>query len=264
MSLDHKSYTPTHPGLVGRIKRADLRVPEEDGLCSWLPDTVAALRSGQFYTVVDMGFRYTAGDWTITTGGTGDAQAQATTPGGGELVTLASDDNFDTTHDSIVPIVLASGKRFGFVATLQVSDATGIGIKVGFTTGGSAAPLPFGTNYTDVFGFSKAIAAAALVATARGNSGTAANSSTLSTLVAATEVTIGMFGIAHATTPSLSFYVGTPSGGGTVTAASADQLAQLAAHLTTPPTMYFTHHGTGVTATNPTYTIREILAGVEA
>jgi hypothetical protein len=264
MSLDFKAYMPTHPGRLGVVKQADLRVPEEDGLCSWLPATIAALRSGQFYTVADSGFRYTAGDWTITTGGTGDAQAQATTAGGGEQVTLASDDNFDTTHDSIVPIVLASGKRFGFVATVKVSDATGIGIKIGFTTGGSAAALPFGTNYTDVIGFSKAIAAAPIVSTVRGNSGTAANSGTLATMVAATEITIGCFGIAHATTPSLSFYVGTPSGGGTVTPATADQLAQLAAHLTTPPTMYFTHHGTGVTATNPTYTIREILAGVEA
>lgn len=263
MPLNSKFYMPTHPGLLGVNKVADQRVPEEDGLCSWLPATIAALRSGQFYTVADMGFRYVAGDWTITTGGTGDAQAQATTAGGGELVTLASDDNFDTTHDSIVPIVLASGKRFGFVATLQVSDATGIGVKIGFTTGGGAAALPFGTNYTDVFGFSKAIAAAPVVGTARGNSGTAANTATLGSVTAATEITVGMFGIAHATTPSLQFYYGTPGGGGTVTPATADQLAQLVAHLTTPPTMYFTHHGTGVTATNPTYTIREILAGVE-
>jgi hypothetical protein len=264
MPLNFKFFQPTHPGRVGVVKAADLRVPEEDGLCSWLPATVAALRSGQFYTVVDEGPYYTAGHWTITTGGTGDAQAQATTAGGGELVTLASDDNFDTTHDSVVPITLASGKRFGFVCTLQVSDITGIGIKVGFTTGGGAAALPFGTNYTDVFGFSKAIAAGAIVGTARGNSGTAANSATLTTMVNATEITIGMFGIAHATEPALSFYVGTPGGGGAVTLATAAQLAQLTALLTTPPTMYFTHHATGVTGTNPTYTIREILAGVEA
>jgi hypothetical protein len=263
MPLNSKFYMPTHPGLLGVNKVADQRVPEEDGLCAWLPATVAALRSGQFYTCADMGPHYVAGEWTVTTGGTGDAQAQATTAGGGALITAASDDNFDTTLDSIVPITLASGKRFGFVVTLQVSDATGIGVKAGFTTGGSAAALPFGTNYTDVVGFSKAIAAAPIVSTVRGNSGTAANSGTLATMVAATEITIGCFGIAHATTPSLSFYVGTPGGGGTVTAATADQLAQLTAHLTTPPTMYFTMHVTGVTATNPTMTFREVLAGVE-
>lgn len=263
MPLNHKSFTPTHPGLLGQIKRADLRVPEEDGLCSFLPDTIAALRSGQFYTVADMGAHYVAGEWSIVTGGTGDAQAQATTAGGGVLVTAASDDNFDTTLDSVVPIVLASGKRFGFVTTIKVSAITGIGIKVGFTTGGSAAALPFGTNYTDVFGFSKAIASAAVLGTARGNSGTAADSGTLATAVNDTEITIGMFGVAHATTPSLHFYCGTPGGGGTVTPATTAQLAQLVAHLTTPPTMYFTLHCTGVTGTNPTFTAREILAGVE-
>ena len=263
MPLNHKAYQPTHPGRLGVVKQADLRVPEEDGLGSWLPATIAALRSGQFYTVADMGCNYVAGNWTVTTGGTGDAQAQATTAGGGALITAASDDNFDTTLDAVVPITLASGKRFAFVTTFQVSDATGIGVKLGFTTGGSAAALPFGTNYTDVIGFSKAIAAAPLVSTVRGNSGTAASSGTLATMVAATEVTVGCFGIAHATTPSLSFYVGTPGAGGTVTAASAAQLAQLSAYLTTPPTTYFTFHVTGVTGTNPTATFREVLAGVE-
>lgn len=263
MPLLHKAYTPTHPGLLGVVKQADLRVPEEDGLCSWLPATVAALRSGQFYTVADMGCNYVAGNWTITAGGTSDAQAQATTAGGGVLITLPSDDDFDTTLDSIVPIALTSGKRFGFVATLKVSALDGVGVKIGFTTGGGAAALPFGTNYTDVFGFSKAIAAGAVVGTARGNSGTAANTGTLATLANATEVTVGMFGVAHATEPSLQFYMGTPGGGGTVTAATAAQLAQLIAHLTTPPTMLFTIHGTGVTATTPTITVREVLAGVE-
>lgn len=264
MPLNSKLFMPTHPGLLGVNKVADQRVPEEDGLCSFLPATIAALRSGQFYTVADMGCHYVAGEWTVTTGGTGDAQANATTAGGGALITAASDDNFDTTLDSVVPITLASGKRFAFVTTFQVSDATGIGVKIGFTTGGSAAALPFGTNYTDVIGFSKAIAAAPLVGTARGNSGTAANTGTLATMAAATEVTVGCFGIAHATTPMLQFYVGTPGGGGTITPGTADQLAQLTAHLTTPPTMYFTLHVTGVTATNPTATFREVLAGVEA
>jgi hypothetical protein len=264
MPLNHKAFQPTHPGRLGVVKQADLRVPEEDGLCSWLPATIAALRSGQFFTCMDMGNRYIAGDWTITTGGTGDAQAQAITKGGGALITFASDDNFDTTLDGALGVpVLASGKRFGFVATLQVSDLDGIGWKVGFTTGGGAAALPFGTNYTDVFGFSKAILAGAVVGTARGNSGTAANSGTLGTMADATEITIGMFGVAHATAPELSFYYGTPGGGGAVTPATSDQLAQLAAHLTTPPTMLFTIHGTGVTGTNPTLTFREVLAGVE-
>jgi hypothetical protein len=38
-------------------------------------------------------------------------------------------------------------------------------------------------------------------------------------------------------------------------------LAQINALLTTPQTMYWTIHGTGVTATNPTMTITSFIAG---
>ena len=47
----------------------------------------------------------------------------------------------------------------------------------------------------------------------------------------------------------------------TITAFTSDQLTQLAAILTSPPTMYWTIHATGVTATNPTLDVTSFLAG---
>jgi hypothetical protein len=66
----------------------------------------------------------------------------------------------------------------------------------------------------------------------------------------------------HATAPWGYWYT-VSNGVGTRTNFTADQLTQLSAILTTPPTMYHTYHGTGVTATNPTFTVVAGLPEVE-
>jgi hypothetical protein len=201
-------------------------------------------------------FRYTAGDWTVTTGGTGDTQADAVTSGGGLLITAASDDNFDTTLDWTAVATPVSGKRYALLARIQVSDATGIGFRIGITTGGGAAALPFGTDYTDQVTISKAIASALVVGKVRGNSGTAADTGTLGTIVASTEIEVGFEVYVHATTPAGAFFYN-----GVRTPMTADQLAQVVLLLTTPATCYWTIHVTGVTATNPTLLVTSLVAG---
>jgi hypothetical protein len=259
MATTHKQYQSTHPGPIGSIKMADYHVPPEDGLGSFLgSNAIAKLFRKNCFPTLGGGIPYSAAEWTITTGGTGDAQAVAATAGGGLLITYASDDNFDTTLDSIAPFTPATGKVFALAARIRVSDADGLGIKIGMTTGGAVAALPFGTNYTDVVAFSKPIASAALVGTVRGNSGTAADSATLATMVDATEITVAFWVKFHATEPAGAWYVD-----GTITPFTAAQLAQVVAILTTPPTMYATIHGTGVTATTPTLTVTSFAAEVD-
>jgi len=201
-------------------------------------------------------FRYTAGDWTVTTGGTGDTQADATTSGGGLLITAASDDDFDTTLDWTAVATPVTGKRYFMLARIQVSHATQIGFRIGLTTGGGAAALPFGTDYTDQVTFSKAIASANVVGKVRGNSGTAADTATLGTIVAATEIEIGFEVYVHATTPAGAFYYN-----GVRTELSSDQKDQIVALLTSPPTMYWTVHVTGTTGNNPTLLVTSLIAG---
>jgi len=258
---NHKLYVPTHPGQVGAKRLKDYVVPLEDGSGGMQPALlVGNLLEKNMAPIIGGGLNQdyatslTVPGWTVTTGGTGDATANATT--GGLLATLASDDNFDMTLDSVLAVTPTTGKWYHLAARMQVSDATGIGFKIGLTTGGSAAALPFGTNYTDVVAFSKPIASAAMVGTCRGNSGTAADTATLATVVAATEIEIGFAFYCHATAAQGYWVVND-----TVTGMSAAQLAQINALLTTPQTMYWTIHGTGVTATNPTMTITSFIAG---
>ncbi len=197
--------------------------------------------------------------FTVTTGGTGDATGYSTT--GGLLMTLASDDNFDMTADSALAVTPTSGKWYGMVARITVSGATALGFKIGLTTGAGDAALPFGTNYTDVVAISKAIASASVLGTVRGNSDTAADSATLGTISTA-EVEVGMCFYLHATAPQGYFtYKAATDTKPTVTAFTAAQLAELALILTSPPTMYWTIHGTGVTGTNPTLNVTSFMAG---
>jgi hypothetical protein len=191
---------------------------------------------------------YLASDWTVTGGGaTGGAVATPTaTPGGGILITYPSDSDFDTTlgHPAPVPAASIVSGLWAFMACrIQVSSATGVGFRIGLSTGGAAAALPFTTDYTDFIGFSKAIASAPVTGRVRGNSGTAAASATL----------------VSSSTSSGSWWVD-----GVETAFSAAQLTALTDILTSPPAMYWTIHGTGVTATNPTMTVTSLLAGVSA
>lgn len=209
---------------------------------------------------VDVG-TLTVPGWTVTTGGTGDAIAAHTD--GGLLLTAASDDNFDMTLDSVLAVTPTTGKWYSMVARITVSGATALGFKLGLTTGAGAAALPFGTNYTDVVAISKAIASAAVLGTCRGNSGTAADSGTLGTISTA-EVEVGFAFYLHATTPQGYFsYKTATADAPTFTAMTSDQLAQIAAILTSPPTMYWTIHITGVTGTNPTLAVTSFIAGAD-
>lgn len=215
--------------------------------------------------VLGGGVPYTAASWTVTTGGTGDTQAQATTAGGGVLITLASDDDFDTTLDwACGNVVPASGLYVQMLCRYQQSHATQAGFKIGLTTGGAAAPLPFGTNYADCIVFSKAIASANILGQTRGSTGTAADSATLGTCVAATEIELGFYAYFHSSTPAGSWFVN-----GTETAFSAAQLTTLTADgtngiLNGPPTLKWTIHGTGTTGNNPTMTVTSLVACADA
>lgn len=265
MSDNLKLYLPTHPGPVGSKKILDYSVPIEDVSGAMHPAfQVGALLGKNMAPIIGGGANpnlstsLTVPGCTVTTGGTGDATGYSTT--GGLLMTLASDDNFDMTIDSVLAVTPTTGKWYHMICRMQVSDLDGIGFKIGLTTGGSAAALPFGTNYTDVVGFSKPILSGAMVGTVRGNSGTAADTSTLATLADATEIEIGM---AFYLTASASTAEGFFEVNGTRTGFSTAQIAQLNAILTSPPTMYWTIHGTGVTGTNPTMTITSFAAGAD-
>lgn len=198
--------------------------------------------------------------WSITTGGTADALVDHTL--GGILMTAASDSDFDMTLDSVMTVTPTTDKWYSMLARIQASADDGIGFKLGLTTGAGAAALPFGTNYTDVVAISKEIADATVVGTCRGNSGTAANSGDLGDIADATEVEVGFCFYLHATKPQGFWYYKTLTADApTVTAFTANQKTQVAAILTSPPTMYWTIHITGVTGTNPTLAVTSFLAG---
>ncbi len=261
MGENHKLYLPTHPGKVGGNKIKDYVVPVEDKVAGMQPAFMVASLFGKNMAQIigggmtpNLSTSLTVPGFDVVTGGTSDATGYSTS--GGLLMTLASDDNFDMTLDSELTFTPVTGKWYHLTARIGVSAITGIGFKIGLTTGGSAAALPFGTNYTDVVGFSKPIASAAMVGTVRGNSGTAADTGTLATMVNATEIEIGFAFYLHATEPKGYWVVD-----GVETAFSAAQLAQVVAILTTAPAMFWTIHATGVTATTPTLTITSFMAG---
>lgn len=197
--------------------------------------------------------------WSVTSGGTGDATAGATTQGGGLLITCPSDDDFNMNLESTMTVTPTSAKWYGMVARIQVSDATGIGFRLGL---GNSQVLPFTTDYTDFVGISKAIASANVLGRVRGNSGTAAETGTLGAIVAATEIEVGFCCYLHATNQAGYFtYKVATADTPTVTAFTAAQLTALATILTTPPTSYWNIHATGVTGTTPTITITSFIAG---
>ena len=195
--------------------------------------------------------------FTATVGGTGDVTGHSTT--GGLLITTPSDDDFNVDLASVLAVTPTTGKWYGMVARITVSNATGIGFRLGL---GTAAVLPFGTDYTDFVGISKAIASADVYGRVRGNSGTAAQSAAALGVISTTEVEVGYCAYLHATAPQGYFtYKTAAADAPTVTAFTADQLTQLAAILTTPLAMYHTIHATGVTATTPTLDVTSFMAG---
>jgi hypothetical protein len=198
--------------------------------------------------------------WGATVGGTGDATAGATSQGGGLLITCPSDDDFNMGLESTMTVTPTSAKWYSMACRLQISDAVGIGFRIGL---GNSQALPFTTDYTDFVGLSKAILSADVYGRVRGNSGTAAQSAAaLGTMVAATEIEIGMAFYLHATAQEGYFsYKTATADAPTFTAMTSAQLTALATILTTPPTSYWIIHATGVTGTTPTITITSFLAG---
>jgi hypothetical protein len=253
---NHKLYVPTHPGQVGAKRLKDYVVPLEDGSGGMQPALlVGNLLEKNMAPIIGGGIvpnvgSLTVGGWTVTTDGTSDAIATSVT--GGLLMTVASDVDFDMTLASVLTVTPTTGKWYHLATRVQVSDITAIGFKIGLAT---SAALPFTTNYTDVVAFSKAVAAGAVVGTARGNAGTAANTSTLVTMANDTEVELGFAVYVHATEPKGYWVVND-----TVTGMSADQLAQVVLLLTTPQTCYWTIHALG-SAGNPTLTVTSFMAG---
>lgn len=205
----------------------------------------------------NLGTSLTVPGFTATVGGTGDATAYSTT--GGLLITCPSDDDFNVDLASTLSVTPTTGKWYGLCARITVSDATGIGFRIGL---GAAAVLPFTTDYTDFVGISKAIVSADVYGRVRGNSGTAAQSAAALGVISTTEVEVGFCVYIHATTPQGYFsYKTAAADKPTITAFTADQLTQVAAILTTPPACFWTIHATGVTATNPTLNVTSFMAG---
>jgi hypothetical protein len=206
----------------------------------------------------DYGTSLTVPGFTATVGGTSDATAYSTA--GGLLITTPSDDDFNVNLESVLAVTPTTGKWYGMAARIQVSHATEIGFRLGL---GNSQALPFTTDYTDFFGISKAIASADVYGRVRGNSGTAAESSSaLGTIVADTEIEVGVCVYLHASNPAGVFTYKTASAGvPTVTPFTANQLTQLAAILTSPPTSYWNIHATGTTGQNRTMTVTSFIAG---
>lgn len=207
---------------------------------------------------LDYGTSLTVPGWTATVGGTSDATAYSTT--GGILITTPSDDDFNVNLESVLTVTPTTGKWYGMAARIQVSHATEIGFRIGL---GNSQALPFTTDYTDFVGISKAIASADVYGRVRGNSGTAAESSSaLGAIVADTEIEVGMCFYLHATLQQGYFtYKTATADAPTVTAFTANQLTQLAAILTTPPTSYWNIQATGTTGQNRTMTVTSFIAG---
>ncbi len=207
----------------------------------------------------DYGTSLTVPGWTVVTGGTGDATAFSTT--GGLLITLASDDNFDFTASSVLTVTPTAGKWYSMVSRLTVSGATALGFKLGLTTGGAAQALPFGTEYTDQVTISKAIASANVVGMVTGNDNADEVTGTLGA-ISTTEVEVGFAVYVHATNPAGYFsYKTAAAEKPTITPMTTAQLAQVVLLLTSPQTLYWTIHATGVTGTNPTLDIASFFAG---
>lgn len=206
-----------------------------------------------------LGTSLTIPGFTIVTGGTGDATGYSTT--GGLLITLASDDNFDFTAYSVLAVTPTAGKWYSLASRITVSGATALGFKLGLTTGGSAQAVPFSTEYTDQVTISKAIASANVVGMVTGNDNSDEVTETLG-VISTTEVEVGFEVYVHATAPKGYFtYKTAAADKPTKTKMTANQLAQVILLLTSPQTLYWTIHATGVTGTNPTLDVTSFLAG---
>ena len=233
----------------------------QDPIVAYMPaNHAAAMLYKNCAPNIGGGTLYDANAWTVTTTGTSAAAAAATTAGGGVLLTCGSTSTFYSGLQSKQLITPSSGLVLADAARVQISHATQAGFWFGF---GNVQADPTNTDYTDFIGFYKAPGAATMVGKVRGNAGTSAATSTLLTLVAATEYRIGYVAYIHATSQWGYFWVET---GGTVTqtAFTSSQLTQLAAILTTPPSMAFTRFGVGTTGQTPTITFTSAFGSIDS
>lgn len=159
--------------------------------------------------------------WTVSVPNTGDSFAPATTQGGGVLATCGSDGTFSTNAASVLTWTPVVNKWVCAAAILQTSDITTVGFEFGI---GSTQIDPATTDYTDCVGFKMAVGAGTIIGKVRGNSGTVANSSTLYTATAATDLFC-----------ALAFNLGVPVlEGSTVLGTGASSTTQTLAVATAP------------------------------
>lgn len=267
MSTNIEQYEPKHPGALGFFSPADLHFPTAlNGAacspCARVPaNRIAAMFAKDSFPEVGGGKGYNSAEWTVTTTGTGAAAASGTAAGGGIVLTCGSDSTFNTNLQSKQIWTPVAGKWVTVLARLQASDITTVGFEFGI---GNSQVDPNSTNYTDVVGYKMTVGAGTVVGKVRGNSGTQAATGTLYTMTAATDAFLGFTFNLNATAASAQgfWFAGSSLKTATVTPFTAAQLTQLAAILTTPPSMYLNLHAKG-SAANPTITYTSVLAHVD-
>lgn len=181
-------WAQTHPGQSGQLCPSDMFLP--GGAHNPFRFGAANGWARQFgsnpFQGIGNGITYSTLGWTVTT--TGTSAAAAANTGGGVLLTAGSDSTFNTNLQSTnlwAPLV---GRKMTGGIILQPSDITTVGWEWGF---GASAVDPATTNYTDCIKFKMAVGAGTVIGAVRGGSGTQAVTSTLYTMVAATDAFFG-------------------------------------------------------------------------
>lgn len=264
MATSRKAYPTLRPNGLGEHQFSQEHFGPEEGFGAFLAHVLHGklFRKNTFPVVAGM-FPYTAAQWTVTSTGTGAAQAQATTAGGGILLTTGSTSTFYSGLQSKAVVTPAAGKVFAAYARVQVSHATQVGFNFGFA---NAQADPTGTEYTDFIGFRKAPSSATIKGTVIGNSGTVTQTATLLTAVAATEYYIGFWVDLESTAATCagSFYYGTSMDNMTELPMSTTILTEVVKFLTTAPTDFgLTLFATGTSGNNATCTFTSVLASVD-
>lgn len=248
MATNKNDYPGTKP-TSGSISHKDLHVPKGKAGAYLAANKIGEVFEKHVFPVIGRGRAYVASQWTVTDGGTGDAWAESSAPGGGLKITTPSDDNFDMELQSVQGWTPSANKTVSLAVRFYVNDADKIGFHIGL---GNTQTLPFTTDFTDKVVIQKAITSTAVVGSVRGNSGTAASSGTLATCTDGGVIDAGFwFRIgSSASTSSGAWYCN-----GVWTPFTSAQQAQLYAILTSPPTMYFTIACTGTTGANYNMTV---------
>lgn len=231
----------------------DRHIPK-DSAGAYLAENIAGeIFEKNVFPKIGVGHAYTAASWTVTTGGTGIAVAEASTAGGGILITCPSDDGFNAGFQSVQLWTPAANKVVACFARFSVADVDKTGFYIGLGDSKATNLLPFSTEFTDGVMIRKAITATAIVGAAVGNGGTLRSTATLATATDGAIYDVGFwFRIGSSATVGTAgkFYVN-----GTWTPFTALQCAELYAMLTTPASVYFTVGATGTTGTNQTMTV---------